>query len=98
MSLGSGVIPWEVINLHVRYSSEDAADCELRMAAYYLRREEQAACGECIANAAKHAARMIGTVHSYEPSEYPAIGKYYELRDRIVELVQARRAGPTVTA
>ena len=41
--------------------------------------------------AAMHARAAIAAVPAYTPEHYPTIGWYYETRDRIVELMQARR-------
>jgi len=48
--------------------------------------------------AAMHARDAIAAVPAYTPDHYPTIGWYYETRDRIVELMQARRLGRTVAA
>jgi len=37
---------------------------------------------------------VIATVPEYSPEHYPTIGWYYETRDRIVELMQARVVAP----
>lgn len=40
--------------------------------------------------AAEQAGYAMALVPAHVPEWYPEIGRYYELRDRIVELVQAR--------
>lgn len=83
----------------MRWDHQDAAHAELRMAAYYvLRVGDRAAADDCLRRAARHARRVMASVHRYCPEEYPTIGWYYETRDRIVELMQASAVEPRAAA
>lgn len=45
----------------------------------------------CLREAARHLSQVIAEVPRYAPEHYPTITWYYETRDEIVGLMQARR-------
>jgi len=71
-----------------------AVDHELECAAFELAIGYPLAAGPYLQRAAGYARRVIATVPEYSPEHYPTIGWYYETRDRIVELMQARVVAP----
>jgi hypothetical protein len=67
------------------------AERELSDAADHHADGERDLADACLRGAAHCAGRAMALVPGYRPEWFWAIGRYYETRDRIVELVQARR-------